>query len=615
MSDFEQRSLDPVGATAPQTAPGASGGYAPAASLLKRAYLFLEDGEIARADEYFEKVLDLEPENAQAYLGKLLVQLRLRRPEDLHNYPELFNQTPYYQKVMRFADPDLRRMLTDCHNNVCARKYGVALSVLENETNPGALYNAELIFNSLGAYSDAAEKARLCRQRADFYVAEEQYLQAKNAADQAQTSDDYAAVAEMFNELLQHKDSAQLVELYRNCAIETEKEEIYADALKFQREGSYNVAINAFDKILDYKDSEQRKTECQQEIAKEEKLRKKRLKIVGLSCVIAIVLIIAGVLVAKPIKYSKAEKLVESSPAEAAIAFGKMGDYKDARERSFELWDQVARRDTISAGRGHTVALKADGTVVAVGANYNGRCDVAYWTDIVAVSAGTYHTVGLKADGTVVTVGANYNGQCDISEWTDIVAIFAGAHHTVGLKADGTVVAVGWNDDGQCDVSEWTDIVAISAGEEHTVGLKSDGTVVAAGYGGYGLCDVTEWTDIVAISAGLSHTVGLKADGTVVAVGRNNDDQCDVTEWTDIVAISAGYEHTVGLKSDGAVVAVGENDGGQCNFPERTDIVAISTGSSHTVGLKADGTVVAVGRNDDGRCDVSGWTNIKVPQK
>ena len=528
MSDLEQRSLDPVGVTAPQATPGASGGYAPAASLLERAFLFLEDGEGARADEYFEKVLDLEPKNAQAYLGKLLVQLRLRRPEELQNYPELFCQNPYYQKAMRFADPALSRMLTDCHNNVCARKYGVAATVLANETSPAALYNAELIFNSLGAYSDAAENARLCRQRADFYVAEEQYLQAKNAADQAQTSDDYGAVAEMFNKLLQHKDSARLVELYRNYAIETEKEEIYTDALKFQREGSYNVAINAFDKILDYKDSEQRKTECQQEIAKKEKLRKKRSKSGVLSCVIAIVaivLIIAGCLIGnqreekllkerqqqieaellteEPRKeetvlpaYNEAEALIEQSPAEAAIAFGKLGDYKDARERSFELWDQVAQRDTISAGDNHTVGLKADGTVVAVG-----------WND---------------------------DGQCDVFEWTDIVAISAGWDHTVGLKSDGTVVAVGWNDDGQCDVFEWTDIVAISAGYDHTVGLKADGTVVAVGEKIFGECNVSEWTDIVAIAAGSSHTVGLKADGTVVAVGWNDDGQCDVSKWTNI---------------------------------------------------------------------------------
>ena len=71
----------------------------------------------------------------------------------------------------------------------------------------------------------------------------------------------------------------------------------------------------------------------------------------------------------------------------------------------------------VSAGEDHTVGLKADGTVVAVGTNSLGRCDVSGWRDMVAVSAGDWYTVGLKADGTVVAVGYNYFGQCDVSDW------------------------------------------------------------------------------------------------------------------------------------------------------------------------------------------------------
>ena len=74
---------------------------------------------------------------------------------------------------------------------------------------------------------------------------------------------------------------------------------------------------------------------------------------------------------------------------------------------------------------------------------------------IVAISADGYRTVGLKKDGTVVAIGYNDDGQCNVSGWKDIVAISAGYYHTVGLKKDGTVVAVGLNDYGQCDVDVW----------------------------------------------------------------------------------------------------------------------------------------------------------------
>lgn len=229
----------------------------------------------------------------------------------------------------------------------------------------------------------------------------------------------------------------------------------------------------------------------------------------------------------------------------------RLKEEKEAYERMLEedrLAYAAARqrpelaKNLIAAGDNHTVGLKSDGSVVAVGAKTCGKCKVSYWTDIVAVSAG-HHTVGLRTDGTVVAVGINDQGQCAVYDWTDITAVSAGCEHTVGLRSNGTVIATKFKENkihkhlGQCDVSEWTDIVAVSAGYSHTVGLKSDGTVVAVGSNDQGECNVSDWTDIVAISAGLWHTVGLKSDGTVVATKFRESTyirhhgQCDVSGW------------------------------------------------------------------------------------
>ena len=51
------------------------------APFLKRAFIFLEDGDWDSANEYCEKVLDIDPENASAYLGKLLSELHVRKQE------------------------------------------------------------------------------------------------------------------------------------------------------------------------------------------------------------------------------------------------------------------------------------------------------------------------------------------------------------------------------------------------------------------------------------------------------------------------------------------------------------------------------------------------------
>jgi alpha-tubulin suppressor-like RCC1 family protein len=244
-----------------------------------------------------------------------------------------------------------------------------------------------------------------------------------------------------------------------------------------------------------------------------------------------------------------------------------------------------------------TLVVAVDTTVSAE--NYSPpECEVGDWTDISQVTAGNSHTVGLKSDGIVVAVGDNWWGQCEVGDWTGITQIAAGGGYTVGLESDGTMVAVGWNEYGCRNVGNWTGITKVAVGYDHTVGLKSDGTVVAVGGNWWGECYVGTWTDIVQVAAGHGHTVGLKSDGSVVAVGLNSSGQCGVGNWTNIIQVAAGVLHTVGLKSDGTVVAVGWNEYGECNVSGWTDITQVAAGGWHTVGLKSDGTVVAAGGYD-----------------
>lgn len=71
--------------------------------------------------------------------------------------------------------------------------------------------------------------------------------------------------------------------------------------------------------------------------------------------------------------------------------------------------------------------------------------------NIVALAASTVNTIGLKADGTVVAVGGNTLGQCEVSDWR-ILSQLQQANNTAGSREDGTVVAAGQNAFDQCDV-------------------------------------------------------------------------------------------------------------------------------------------------------------------
>lgn len=265
--------------------------------------------------------------------------------------------------------------------------------------------------------------------------------------------------------------------------------------------------------------------------------------------------------------------------------------------------------NSIAAGNFHTVYIRSDGTVGAVGRTDHDRCKVDDWMDIVAVDASS-HTVGLKSDGTVVATGLNNKNQCNVSGWKDIVAIAVGDEHTVGLKSDGTVIAVGNAANKRLNVSSWTDIIAIAAGGKTTYGLKSDGTVVATGSNAHGQTKLTKWDDVVAIAAGNTHVLGLTSEDIVLSAGSDNFDERRVSRsvypiWrSDIAAIAAGNQTTYGLRTDGTVIATGNNKYGQCDVSDWTDIVAISAGMNYVIGIRADGSYITAGSNGYGQCDL-----------
>ena len=96
------------------------------APLLKRAFMFLEDGNWQEADAYCEKVLDIDPENAQAYLGKLMVELKAGRREALKDCKEPFDGSKNYQKAVRFGDAAMKEQLAGYISVIIGRQRRMA---------------------------------------------------------------------------------------------------------------------------------------------------------------------------------------------------------------------------------------------------------------------------------------------------------------------------------------------------------------------------------------------------------------------------------------------------------------------------------------------------------
>ena len=351
----------------------------------------------------------------------------------------------------------------------------------------------------------------------------------------------------------------------------------------------------------------------------------------------------------------------------------------------------------IATGWDHSLALKIDGRVLAWGYNSEGqlgdgsRINRAHpvlvkadqqtlLSDIRAVATGAGHSLALKADGTLRAWGRNNYGQLGDSTTTQrdlpvtviryaqgpavsgVVAIATGANHSLALLSDGTVLTWGYNGYGQLGdgttVVRYTPvqvvldaqqtllrgIIAIAAGDNYSLALRSDGTVLAWGYNGYGqLGDgsttsryypvrVTDGsttapiTQIQAIAAGYNHALAVKADGKAMGWGNNNYAQVgdgftinrsravpvlDENDQpvTGIKTVAAGEWHSLALKVDGTVLAWGHNASGQLGDGTITDLIvpkniglsginALAAGSEHSLALTQAGTVLAWGDNN-----------------
>ena len=109
-------------------------------ALLERVAIFLEDGEWERADEYCERVLDIDPKNAKAYIGKLCAELKIKDEADLANHTKPVDNLSHYKKALRFADTGYRVKLEG---------YNQAINRTLTDPRDGQVYRTVKIGNQI----------------------------------------------------------------------------------------------------------------------------------------------------------------------------------------------------------------------------------------------------------------------------------------------------------------------------------------------------------------------------------------------------------------------------------------------------------------------------------
>lgn len=333
------------------------------------------------------------------------------------------------------------------------------------------------------------------------------------------------------------------------------------------------------------------------------------------------------------------------------------------------------------ATSGHfAFALTQDGYLF--GAGYNGEYDGferfglgdtnqrVWWTfiedEVITVAAGNGHSMILKADGSVWTIGNNDSGQLGLGDtngrnkWTktsllDIIDISAGNSSSYAIDRNGDLWVTGTNTTYQLglghnnQVNSWQKVTTISDVKEiaanangsdgRALALKDNGTLYVVGDNeggeiglGSGVTVATSWQEITAfsnvrsIAAGIFHSMVALNSGEVWATGDNgwgafgDGTETSVYSWTkintitDVVQVSPTFSGTLALKTDGSVWGAGYNSMGDlgigyCNWQPNTSwtqtslagIKTVSSMNSSSYAIDANNNLWATGSEEFGQ--------------
>ncbi len=377
--------------------------------LLKRAFMFLDDEEWQSADEYCEKVLDIDPENAQAYLAKLMVDLKIKNESDFENCAIGFDENKYCKKALAFGGEDIKNLIN-----------GSIVRVKKRIAEMEAATKAEL---------EAVSKKRIANARQHFVSVGDNFVVGLKSngtvicigfeaygQDEILSWVDIVGVSAGSQHIVGLKMDGTVVASgnndYLQCAVSKWKNIIAVSA-----GDSHTVGLKSDGTVVAVGNNEY--GQC---------------NVSGWTNIVA---------VSASGFCTLGLKLDGSVVAVGRNVYG---------ECNVSEWTDIV---AISAGENHMVGLKSDGTVVAVGNNDDGQCNVSEWTDIIAISTSHYHTVGVKSDRNVVAVGYNNDARCNVTEWNGIVSVSTGLRYSIGVTENGEIVATGFNLDYTKKLTEW----------------------------------------------------------------------------------------------------------------------------------------------------------------
>lgn len=335
------------------------------ASLLDRGNMALEDGDWAKADSFFEDVLNNDSKNAQAYLGKTLALEKCRTIDAFARKRKDASQSVRGEKLA---------LRPNCaHVDEMVERFSLPGYVAQNTIRK--LYDFDLSY-----HSDVAERKQQYRSEENYWANHKQLSKAEKFAVGAVAENLEREKKTLFATLSDRVKRAEVAEAAVKKDVQAryeahlrqadeQAEKLYNDGLS-RREKQYQELLQIaktsssveeltetakkFDALGGYQDSKNLAEHCRKRAAEEQEkinsaaeakriadkkaaaARKKKNMIIGIiATVIVVVVVIVGVIATNSMKqsqkYESAISMMEEKDYEEAIAvFESLGEYKDS---------------------------------------------------------------------------------------------------------------------------------------------------------------------------------------------------------------------------------------------------------------------------------------------
>ena len=208
-------------------------------ALVKRAFIFMDDDNVDEAERYLEQALRQDPENSSAYIGKLMIELKVHNMDELSNISSSLKEQKLFQSALKFANDEEKIKLEYClevnEKNLATKKQveneHIYVKVLAKKETISSSFDAQNIINllmSIVPYKDSETIIQeLEQKKAEFETLERSYMNAcvanrKNNIENLKNPDieKFNRVAEMFEALGDYKDCKSLAEEIRRSGVE-----------------------------------------------------------------------------------------------------------------------------------------------------------------------------------------------------------------------------------------------------------------------------------------------------------------------------------------------------------------------------------------------------------